>query len=621
MKREDLSRLFSTKKLNGVPTYKLLVSAVVVLALVATMGVTLAAGVLTPAPTATPAPTETPAPTAEPTPEPTAEPVPVKLEATAVQQNLGVEVQNEEGEPIVGVPFVLTVTDEKQNTQTYDVDTETGTILVEKVEPGDYTVGMEELEGYAAEPVTITVKAKVVYKADTAAVKEKIVQASQVVESKEDNSFGNTTPVKEELTNTAEAVESSKTAITVDRALYIGAKLQDGYMVLTDGTVTDYQPVYATVLEHQAIVGAKRVPRATAAPTPAPTAEPTAAPTEAPTAEPTAEPTTEPTAEPTAEPKTQPSASPEASPEAIEGVKTQVYSMTVQPLAALARAMNSTESWPDEITLYDASTYTTQNADKYAFDLTSTTVNVETGEYLYTGWTEINGYSYYYTKDHKALTGSQVIDGVMYQFDETGALKRNSRGVDVSKYQGSIDWNKVKASGIDFAIIRVGYRGYGSGALVEDSSFRANIKGATAAGLRVGLYFYSQAIDEAEAVEEASMVLSLCQGYNIGYPIFFDTEKVAGDTGRADNISKAERTACAVAFCETIRNAGYQAGVYSYASWFYNQLNLANLGKYKIWIAQYRDTLSFNSRYDIWQYSSKGSVPGIPKAVDMNIGY
>ena len=150
MKREDLSRLFSTKKLNGVPTYKLLVSAVVVLALVATMGVTLAAGVLTPAPTATPVPTETPAPTAEPTPEPTAEPVPVKLEATAVQQNLGVEVQNEEGEPIVGVPFVLTVTDEKQNTQTYDVDTETGTILVEKVEPGDYTVGMEELEGYDA---------------------------------------------------------------------------------------------------------------------------------------------------------------------------------------------------------------------------------------------------------------------------------------------------------------------------------------------------------------------------------------------------------------------------------------------------------------------------------------
>ena len=94
-----------------------------------------------------------------------------------------------------------------------------------------------------------------------------------------------------------------------------------------------------------------------------------------------------------------------------------------------------------------------------------------------------------------------------------------------------------------------------AGALVEDSSFRANIKGATAPAFGWASVFPSQAIDEAEAVEEASMVLSLCQGYNIGYPIFFDTEKVAGDTGRADNISKAERTACAVAFCETIRNA------------------------------------------------------------------
>ena len=117
------------------------------------------------------------------------------------------------------------------------------------------------------------------------------------------------------------------------------------------------------------------------------------------------------------------------------------------------------------------------------------------------------------------------------------------------------------------------------------------------------------------------MVLSLCKGYNISYPIFFDTEKVAGDVGRADSIGKATRTACAVAFCETIRNAGYQAGVYSYASWFYNELNLANLSKYKIWIAQYRDTLSFNSRYDIWQYTSQGVVPGIPTNVDMNIGY
>ena len=242
--------------------------------------------------------------------------------------------------------------------------------------------------------------------------------------------------------------------------------------------------------------------------------------------------------------------------------------------------------------------------------------------YEYTGWNDIDGTTYYYDPTtHQPVTGNQVIQGDVYTFGADGALNRTARGIDVSKYQGRIDWNAVKADGITFAIIRVGYRGYGSGALVEDSQFRANIQGATAAGLKVGVYFYSQAVDEAEAVEEASMVLSLCAGYGLPVGVYYDTEKVAGDTGRADGISAAQRTACAVAFCETIRNAGYQAGVYSYASWFYNQLNLANLGKYKIWIAQYRDTLSFNSRYDIWQYSSKGSVPGIPKAVDMNIGY
>ena len=166
----------------------------------------------------------------------------------------------------------------------------------------------------------------------------------------------------------------------------------------------------------------------------------------------------------------------------------------------------------------------------------------------------------------------------------------------------------------------MGYRGYGSGALVEDSTFRRNIQGATAAGLKVGVYFYSQAINEAEAVEEASMVLSLCSGYGLPLGVYYDTEKVAGDTGRADGLSAAERTACAVAFCETIRNAGYTAGVYSYASWFYNSLNYANISKYRIWIAQYRDSLDFNYRYDIWQYTSTGKVKGVSGGVDMNLG-
>ena len=173
-------------------------------------------------------------------------------------------------------------------------------------------------------------------------------------------------------------------------------------------------------------------------------------------------------------------------------------------------------------------------------------------------------------------------------------------------------------AGIVDAIIRCGYRGYGSGALVEDSTYRRNIQGAINAGLRVGVYFYSQAINEAEAVEEASMVLSLVSGYSLPLGVYYDTESVGG--GRANALSAAERTACAVAFCETIRSAGYSAGVYSYASWFYNALNFANISKYNIWIAQYRDMLSFSYMHNIWQYTGSGSVKGISKPVDMNIG-
>ena len=265
--------------------------------------------------------------------------------------------------------------------------------------------------------------------------------------------------------------------------------------------------------------------------------------------------------------------------------------------------------WPGEIKASDLA--------GYGFDVSSS----EKITYEYTGWQNIDGKNYYYDPaNHQPVTGTQVIQGNVYTFAADGALNQTARGIDVSKYQGNIDWNAVAADGITFAIIRVGYRGYGSGALVEDSTFRRNIQGATAAGLKVGVYFYSQAVNEAEAVEEASMVLSLCSGYGLPLGVYYDTEKVAGDTGRADTISAAERTACAVAFCETIRNAGYAAGVYSYASWFYNSLNYANISKYRIWIAQYRDSLDFKYRYDIWQYTSTGKVSGVPGGVDMNLG-
>ena len=246
--------------------------------------------------------------------------------------------------------------------------------------------------------------------------------------------------------------------------------------------------------------------------------------------------------------------------------------------------------------------------------------STETVEYQYTGWQNIDGATYYYDPaTHQPVTGNQVIQGNVYTFGADGALNRTARGIDVSKFQGSIDWNAVKADGITFAIIRCGYRGYGSGALVEDSTYRANIRGAINAGLKVGVYFYSQATNEAEAVEEASMVLSLVSGYSLPLGVYYDTERVAGDT--APIPSTAQRTACAVAFCETIRNSGYSA-VCTPNTKLVLQLVGTSLTSTStnIWIAQYRDTLNFSYKYNIWQYTGSGHVNGISKPVDMNIG-
>ncbi|MEG3029897.1 MAG: GH25 family lysozyme, partial [Oscillospiraceae bacterium] len=237
------------------------------------------------------------------------------------------------------------------------------------------------------------------------------------------------------------------------------------------------------------------------------------------------------------------------------------------------------------------------------------------------GWNV--GKTSYYDGNGKKVTGRVVINGKEYSFDNNGILipeSRMTKGIDVSKYQPNIDWNAVKASGVEYAIIRVGYRGYGSGTLVEDPLFKQHIKGATAAGLKVGVYFFSQAITAQEAVDEASMALQLVQGYNLAYPIYFDTEYV-GDGARADGLSSFHRTVLARGFCETVRNSGYKGGVYASKSWFYNQLIYEDIEKYDIWVAHYNTSTDFRHRYDMWQYTGRGSCPGISGSVDLNIAY
>lgn len=194
-------------------------------------------------------------------------------------------------------------------------------------------------------------------------------------------------------------------------------------------------------------------------------------------------------------------------------------------------------------------------------------------------------------------------------------------GIDVSKYNGDIDWEKVKSEGVKFAIIRCGYRGSSTGAIVEDPYFRANMEGAVNAGIPVGVYFFTQATTEVEAVEEASAVLYLCKDYELTYPVFIDTES-AGGNGRADKLEVLERSRCIQAFCETIRSGKYKAGVYASKNWFNNRLDISKLSADNVtWLAEYADEPSYGATYQMWQYSSAGRIPGIEGRVDMNISY
>ncbi len=246
----------------------------------------------------------------------------------------------------------------------------------------------------------------------------------------------------------------------------------------------------------------------------------------------------------------------------------------------------------------------------------------------YTGWQTIDGSKYFYTSEGNAVTGEQVISGAKYTFDANGKLTSEggqntntgdgTLGIDVSKWNGTIDWQKVKNAGVSFAIIRVGYRGSSKGSMIDDSKFKDNIAGAQAAGIKVGVYFFSQAVNEVEAVEEASMVIDRLKGYSLSYPVYLDVEKSGG---RGDGIDKDMRTAVCKAFCQTITNAGYRAGVYSNKNWLTEKIDASQLSGYSIWCAHYADKCGYTGSYSMWQYTDRGTVDGISGNVDLDRVY
>lgn len=217
-------------------------------------------------------------------------------------------------------------------------------------------------------------------------------------------------------------------------------------------------------------------------------------------------------------------------------------------------------------------------------------------QYTSEGFYEINNIRYYYHSGYEGLPG-----------------------IDVSSYQQDVDWEAVKKAGIEFAMIRVGYRGWTTGELDLDECFESHMEGALAAGLDVGVYFFSQALNVEEAIEEAQYTLEKIKDYNITYPVVFDWEEVTVETARTNEMDMRQLTSCAEAFCRTVEEAGYRGGVYFNQAYGYEQLNLYSLQDYVLWLAEYADHPSFLYDFQLWQYTNEGTVPGIDGNVDLNI--
>ncbi len=593
----------------------------------------------------------------------------VKLNLSSIQKDLKIKfVNSKTGKLISNIAFEVKIEKPSGETYTKTDDDKDGIIYQTELAPGKYNVRITSPSSHedfeiSGEKVAITVRDTIEYK--KVDVADEVKTESQVNAAVEDTKV-NETVVESANTDTVEWVESTKTIIegtekTEDRYEKVdyskdiadpAAKAGIGFRLLT---AEDKEPVPYTVDDPETSnpdteepgpsestdpepdpgqTGEPETPSTapeeteTPVPDPTPEEKPTEAPTPTPEEKPTDAPT--PTVTPTALPTHTPavSATPTHTPSVTPTASVKPSATpSATPTATPNKAKNDTTTTlkttgGEVLYVKDGDKYReAKYADYYKTKEFYRKKTTTKGEYRYTGWQVIEGVTYFFDKNGNKVTGEQIILGAKYSFNSDGSLNKTSGsfGIDVSKWNGDIDWNAVKNSGVSYVIIRCGYRGSTTGALIEDPKYRANIKGALGAGIKVGIYFFTQAVNEVEAVEEASMVLGLVKGYNISFPIFLDVETSGG---RADGISVATRTAVCKAFCQTIQNSGYKAGVYANKTWFNEKIDTPSITGYKIWLAQYAAAPSYNrTRYDIWQYSSKGSVPGIKGSVDLNTSY
>ena len=604
--------------------------------------------------------------------------VPVVLKATSVDKDLKVKIVNERnGKVITGTAFEVSVTDSAKKTKDYTDSDKDGIIYIKSMEPGKCTISMKASGGYAApKDITADVKANIEYQ--VVDISDEIKSESEINVAAEDSSHnGNAgAGTAQVLTDTVEYVEPSKTEITEEvKTQRVDDWGQPVYSKLKkDQYGTDMYEKIISEPTHEDKDGDGKCDRCGTEVKPAHThsyTETVTPPTckdqgyttytcscgdsyvdnytdpnpdnhvdtgndnfcdlcgadlapaepETPEGEGGGSQTGEGTGETgettppsdTVEGTTAPSSDPAAN-------NTDTQNLEADPAAAPAASVYTAgivllrAGTTDKI-VYDTSSrpiYDTSSEPVYDIELKVT-------GYKYTGWQTLDGATYYFDKNGNKVTGTQVIQGIQYTFSDEG-VRSGTIGIDVSKFQSSINWQKVKNAGINFVIIRCGYRGYGSGVLVQDPMFASHITGAKAAGLRVGIYFFSQAVSEAEAVEEASMAVKLARQYGINMPIAIDSEYANGGAGRADGLSKSARTDITIAFCNTVANAGYKPMVYASKSWFSDHLDVSRFpSSYRIWVAHYAKTCGYTGRYDIWQNTSKGSVDGVKGNVDMNI--
>ena len=229
---------------------------------------------------------------------------------------------------------------------------------------------------------------------------------------------------------------------------------------------------------------------------------------------------------------------------------------------------------------------------------------------------------------YKGLSHSEIPEMNTYRSSafrrKKGLLKyeddyfTSKAGIDVSTYQKKINWKKVKKSGIRFVMIRVGYRSTDTGKIYKDKKFEKHYKGAKKAGLDIGVYFFSQAVNRKEATEEAKFVLKNIRNKKITYPVAFDMEDTH-DKDRHEDLSRKKRTLVADVFCQIIKNNGFVPIIYGYPNWVYKKIDYTKLTKYDMWLAHYTEYSAYPFHYLIWQYTERGKVPGIKGKVDRDI--